>query len=132
MLKRNSGFTLIELIVVIACISILAAISFPKFIDLTGRSKEASEADTVGNIKTGLQLYFSETMVNTTIGSYPAALDDATEGKSSPDNPFFANVLQVPYRNKGWEKQGSNRYVGPAGGIFVYNPADGSFVKQEE
>lgn len=132
MMKRNSGFTLIELITVIVCIGILIYISLPKFIDISDESQVAAEEEMVGHIKTGLQLYHAQTMVNTGSGSYPATLDDAEAGQSSVDNPFFTNITQNPYRGDDWQKESDTTYIGPADGTYVYNSSAGTFEKVVE
>lgn len=42
MKKANSGFTLIELVVVIVILGILAAVAVPKFFDLSGEAETAA------------------------------------------------------------------------------------------
>ena len=41
MVKKQKGFTIIELVVVIVILGILAAVAFPKFQDLSGDAKTA-------------------------------------------------------------------------------------------
>jgi MSHA pilin protein MshA len=41
MVRKQKGFTIIELVVVIVILGILAAVAFPKFQDLSGDAKQA-------------------------------------------------------------------------------------------
>lgn len=51
---KKSGFTLIELVVVIVILAILASVAAPKFIDLASDAKSALIENISGNLKTGI------------------------------------------------------------------------------
>jgi len=67
--KGQGGFTLIELIVVVAILGILTAILIPNFIRARSSSKLATCQIDLRNIAAGLELYFVENQ------SYPAAVN---------------------------------------------------------
>jgi type IV pilus assembly protein PilA len=85
--RKKSGFTLIELMIVVAIIGILAAIAIPAFVGYMARAK-TSEAGS--NLKNMFQLaagYYSsenwanrgvQTMGGTTVASSACAVDPAT------------------------------------------------------
>ena len=52
---KKSGFTLIELVVVIVILGVLASVAAPKFIDITGDAKSALIKNISGNLKTGIK-----------------------------------------------------------------------------
>lgn len=131
MLKRNKGFTFIELLLIIVILGILVYVSISKYLDLSTKSEQEVEKATVENINMATQLIYAEGVVQTGIGSYPATLDSATAGMSSPSNPFFTNVLQTPYQGGLWEKTADGQYIGPAGNTYEYNSSDGHFKKQD-
>lgn len=68
-LKKEKGFTLIELMIVVAIIGILAAIAIPRFADLIRKSKEGATKGNLGALRSALSIYYGENE-----GLYPSSL----------------------------------------------------------
>ena len=60
MQKLQQGFTLIELMIVVAIIGILAALAVPAYQDYTIRSKVSEAASLASAVRTAVDVYFSE------------------------------------------------------------------------
>ncbi|WP_066500332.1 type II secretion system protein [Abyssisolibacter fermentans] len=59
-LKRRKGFTLIELIVVIAVLGILTAIAVPKYSTMKDKAREAVDMENIMNMQKAVDLYYAE------------------------------------------------------------------------
>jgi len=66
MTARQSGFTLIELMIVMAVIGVLAAIALPMYLDFTIRSQVAEGINLASGAKTAVSEYYQER------GAFPA------------------------------------------------------------
>jgi len=68
MRKRQQGFSLIELLIVVAIILVIAAIAIPNFLHSKMAANQASAVGSMRSLNTALVSY------NTTYGIFPAAL----------------------------------------------------------
>jgi prepilin-type N-terminal cleavage/methylation domain-containing protein len=70
--KNACGFTMIELMIVVAIIGILAAIALPKFADMIEKSREGSTKGNAGALKAATGIYYGDNP-----GVWPTTLDTA-------------------------------------------------------
>ena len=60
-LTGRAGFTLIELMIVVAIIGILAAAALPRFADLISKSHEAKAKGNLAALRSTLRIYYGYT-----------------------------------------------------------------------
>lgn len=81
---KRKGFTLIELMVVIAIIIILAAIAIPNYLNMTKRAKNSRLASDMATLATGLETF------RTDWGNYPVVA--TAEAVNLPGSSIYAEL----------------------------------------
>ena len=109
MMKRQKGFTLVELIVVIAILGILAALAVPKFIGTMSTAKERTNEANMKTLRSAATICYSEhqkafTWTNGTGGTGDTSVDKyIEEWPEHPDGGIYtvtvdeAGKIEVEY-----------------------------------
>jgi type IV pilus assembly protein PilA len=102
MKSMQKGFTLIELMIVVAIIGILAAIAIPAYQDYTIRAQVTEGLNLAGAVKAGV----AESLANT--GVWPADLTAAGGNAAKPPSGKYvssvtvtAGTISITYSNTG-------------------------------
>lgn len=131
-MKGKRGFTLIELVLVIAILAILAVSALPRFLDISINAKQASRDGVIGAVRAGIALYKADQMINsgTGTGTYPATLDTASNAVCGTANRCFVTVIPNGIEDPAWIRISDASYSfddGSTTTTYTYSPTDGTF-----
>ena len=103
MLKgKTYGFTLLELMIVVAIIGVLAALAIPKYRDMIEKSREGATKGNIGAIMSSLAIYYSDNK-----GAWPEDISANTYAKYLDRIP----AVKVTHPDGGTQLSGNSNAV---------------------
>ena len=136
-LKGEKGFTLIELMIVVAIIGILAAIAIPRFAQMLEKAREGSTKGNIGAIKSATSIYYGDRE-----GVWPTSIDLTTNPLTLAFSGYMDSIPPVkvtcPWRGTNPSPSGttatmaksvteSTTLTSPSAAVsgWLYNPSTG-------
>lgn len=129
--KRNSGFTLVEILIVVVILAVLAATIIPQFTDSTTDAKRSTAQFNLKGLRGQLELYKAHHN-----GEYPTTLgllavktnDDHSIAGTPARGPYCPEIPVEPLTNSDDVATSTNEPIGAITGTtggWIYNATTG-------
>ncbi len=130
-INNKSGFTLLEIIIVIIIVGVLASLALPKFFQTVEFSKSTEALATIGTLRQAMERCYLQNQPNTYVGCLITNLDVANPSNNAvPPNPAALFNYTIPVVGLSNYTIIAARIAGPgAGTITLVQAANGQITK---
>ena len=100
---RTRGFSLVEIMIVVAMMAILAAIAYPKFVNATDDARDSATRAQLRSLRTAIERYQGDLGVMPDMSDWDSLVDNAyiTIEPVNPSNGF-TTIAGAAGANVGW------------------------------
>ena len=140
--KNNKGFTLVELVIVVAILAILVGILAPQYTKYVEKSRKAADVSNMDEIVKAVQVYAvdkgAQTGGNTAINNFTITISDS--GASISDTTvqtgvkeYLPNYDKIALKSKQWGKNPTvTMSIDAEGAVKVVNTEPEKFAKYSD
>ena len=113
---NNKGFSLVELIIVIAIMAVLVAVLAPQYIKFVEKSRESTDLDNIQAMKTAVEAYVADKQLSAsevftiTLGAGKGAKITVKHGSAPADLSAYGCDSEIDAKSADWKAAGTWTY----------------------
>lgn len=136
-MKKQHGFTLIELMIVVAIIGILAAIAIPAYQDYIARAQVSEAVQLMAGGKTPMAEFYSDkgywpadtaSVMGNTTGKYTTSVELTAGAGLTPDDATLTAMMRATGVNKNIQSQTVSMATTDGGANWVCSGTGGTAI----